>query len=134
MYIHVCLFVCFRRNRDADDEDDEIPEWQWTVRQSSAPNPPSKPTAINVAIPKVPDMRYSGLSNSSSDIESPAMEEPPTPPINGLVSSGPETVLSGYQEGEEEEEEEGVEPMSMEQEVPVVAKVGGGSPYMSYIL
>ena len=98
--------LIFRRNKDA--EEDNPPDWQWTVRENPAAKKHSdKPSAINVTIPTIPNNRYSVVSTTSSKLESPLTEEPPSVPVpfvpsvsnvpppivNGVVSYGPETVL-----------------------------------------
>ena len=64
--------VSCRRNKD---EEDEIPEWQWTIRENPAAKRSDKPSAISVAVPTVPD---------------PRVPEPESPPVPDNTPSVPD--------------------------------------------
>ncbi len=87
-----------RRNKD---EDDEVPEWQWTVRENPASKRSDKPSAISVAVPTVPDVRL-------PEPETPPVTEDHTssvPEYNGVTNNGPVVGVQGEDEPMEEEQE-----------------------------
>lgn len=75
------LFPFFSYRRNKDDDDNELPEWQWTVRENPMKAKPA-PSGVNVPIPQIPDNDQQ--LNEEMVTETPTLEPSSLP--NGIDS------------------------------------------------